>query len=369
MKKNNTDTIKILFVGGKRGYKTEQPLRAANADIAAIDYSSLIARFFVFPVLFIIKFISCSPDILLTDIFGYPYLFCAVFSKIFRIPLIIRLRSNKYDNEEDMLRYTAKEKEYIKWIRTKICFALAKHALCHAAGIVTVSEFVRKNVIERTGIPGSKVITVRTPVDVRKYQVQKDRKRLREKWSIPENTKIISAVTGFDFPGKVRGLRKAMPHIVSVLEKRGDALFIIAGGGTLFKEFSQEIREYPRDAVRIEGCIENVSGLYCISDVFVHFSLQDGYPSTVLEAFASKLPVIVNRYPAMEEQVDNGRNGCIVDIENPHELEGALNSLLDSSELREKFGEHGFAKVERENSDMYVGTRLLEGIRSIVQNL
>jgi glycosyltransferase involved in cell wall biosynthesis len=73
--------------------------------------------------------------------------------------------------------------------------------------------------------------------------------------------------------------------------------------------------------------------LYSAMDVLVSLSLAESFSLVVAEASSCGVPVICLNSGGMPEIVDNGRTGLV--INNANELNGALESILNDSELRD----------------------------------
>ncbi|MET3809190.1 glycosyltransferase family 4 protein [Arthrobacter sp. UYEF3] len=68
-------------------------------------------------------------------------------------------------------------------------------------------------------------------------------------------------------------------------------------------------------------------------------------PLKPVEALACARPVVASRLPALEEIVDDGVDGLLVQPENPEELSQALGVLLTEALLRASMGDAGRTKV------------------------
>jgi glycosyltransferase involved in cell wall biosynthesis len=68
----------------------------------------------------------------------------------------------------------------------------------------------------------------------------------------------------------------------------------------------------------------------------------------VLEAMASRLPVIAGRVYGLPEVVEDGVTGCLVDPMNIDEIAAALDRLAADPPLRRAMGGAGRARFERD---------------------
>jgi glycosyltransferase involved in cell wall biosynthesis len=95
--------------------------------------------------------------------------------------------------------------------------------------------------------------------------------------------------------------------------------------------------------------------LYDRADIFVHFSLLDAYPSTVLEAYASRTPVVANDAVGMSEQIIDGETGYLVDIEDSESIQRIVRSLISSPKKRKALGNRGYEYATDNNSLEEIG--------------
>jgi len=88
---------------------------------------------------------------------------------------------------------------------------------------------------------------------------------------------------------------------------------------------------------------------YKKSHLFVLPSLSEGQPLTLLEAWASKLPVVVTKVGDNPLMVKNGVNGFLVEPKNVQSLADKIIKVLKDNK-RELMGEKGYCLVKQKYS-------------------
>lgn len=84
------------------------------------------------------------------------------------------------------------------------------------------------------------------------------------------------------------------------------------------------------------------------ADLFVfptHYS-NECFPLVNLEAMSYKLPVVSTNVGGIPDEVENGRNGLIVDPNNPSSLASAICHLLNDTTLRQKMGNESYQRFK-----------------------
>lgn len=77
---------------------------------------------------------------------------------------------------------------------------------------------------------------------------------------------------------------------------------------------------------------------------------RDGIPNVLLEAMACSVPVVTTGVSGITELVDDGRNGLVVEPDQPRELADALHRLVKDPDLAASLGAEG-SRTVRERFD------------------
>ena len=109
--------------------------------------------------------------------------------------------------------------------------------------------------------------------------------------------------------------------------------------------FGEELKG--RIVVRPMIAAERMQELYAEHDVLLFPSLVEGLPSVLLEAMASGMPVITTETCGMPDVVENEFNGLLIRPGNAVAIEGAIERLASSLELRRKLGENARETMKR----------------------
>ena len=86
---------------------------------------------------------------------------------------------------------------------------------------------------------------------------------------------------------------------------------------------------------------------YCLAlmNIYVQPSRFEGVPNSVLEAMASGLPVVATDVGGVQEVVQNGKTGLLVDPDNDTQLIEAIESLIAIADKRRALGALALKRV------------------------
>lgn len=94
------------------------------------------------------------------------------------------------------------------------------------------------------------------------------------------------------------------------------------------------------------------------TDAFVMASFAEGVPVVLMEAMAAGVPVVATQIAGVSELVEPGINGYLVPAGDAETLADRIEDLVQSAELRSRFGTAGRAKVTSEFNIKTEVTRL-----------
>lgn len=90
---------------------------------------------------------------------------------------------------------------------------------------------------------------------------------------------------------------------------------------------------------------DEVAEILASADIFVLPSFAEGVPVVLMEAMASRLPVIATRITGVPELVEHGKSGLLVPPGDASALADAIRDLAGDPEKRRAMGEAGRARI------------------------
>jgi len=190
--------------------------------------------------------------------------------------------------------------------------------------------------------------------------------------------KIHRVYNGIDlehFPTPAQGTTNPMPRIISVgrlvafkgfehlidacaeLARRGfDFVCDIIGDGPLRDRLGAKIdmlnlssRFNLLGSLPQRAVLEKIQAadIFALASVIDAQGASDVFPTVILEAMASALPVVSSRLAGIPELVMHGQTGILVSPGDTTALTQALEQLLRDAELRLRYGRAGRARIEQ----------------------
>ena len=229
-------------------------------------------------------------------------------------------------------------------IRLRLKLLVGRNAR-RAAHVFTVSEYSKRLICERYGIPESRVTVTYHGVDERF-------RRLED----PAATAEVRARLGLDagfvlYVGKLQA-RKNLVRLLEAFDRvvrEGGfphKLVLVGKRTWMSDEIFTALERLPsRERVVVAGevSLSDLVALYNAATVFAFPSIAEGFGLPPLEAMACGTPVISSNAASLPEVV--GDAGILFDPRDTDAIAKALADVLGSESLRQTLVEHGLSRV------------------------
>jgi len=217
-----------------------------------------------------------------------------------------------------------------------------------ASRIIAVSDFVASGNIRYFRIVRkSRVSTVHNGIDIQRFENAPRERQLRDSMGIDESDVVIG------FVGRLED-QKGLPFLLKAAERLNRDFkglkFMLVGSGSREESLKAEATALGIRNIIFAGFESDVSRYLKAFDVFVLPSLFEGLPISLLEAMASRLPVVASRVGGVPEAVVENVTGFLVEPGDADQLVRRLSELVLRSDLRSAMGEKGLLRVKQEFS-------------------
>ncbi|RFS23952.1 glycosyltransferase [Chitinophaga silvatica] len=287
-------------------------------DIAAEDIIDLQCKKVRYSISLLKNVIKEKKIDLVLSTLGYLNLYIALFRFIFpsKVTFIGRESSIVSENIKDD-----------KW--PKLFKFLYKRFYKKLDGIICQSNYMCDDLIHNFKIPSKKITIINNPIDTELVMTKGQEPPIHN--FDPNNSNIL-AVGRLN---KVKGFERLIP-IMAKLQHKNVKLYI-AGSGAEKENLLSLINFHSlNDSIILLGHADNPYPLMAQSDILIMTSYYEGFPNVAIEMLSLGKPVIAYDAPGgIKEIVQHGRNGYIVESDNPKDFSDYVIKVLESEPFKE----------------------------------
>ncbi|MFH1210772.1 MAG: glycosyltransferase family 4 protein [archaeon] len=201
--------------------------------------------------------------------------------------------------------------------------------------IITPSEYIKKSLIKNYDLSESKITTVY-------YGIKQNKEHtLRKKF----NYNVILVGNNF----QTKGISTLIRVAKSLKKEFPMAKYTIVGDDKRVLPYMKKLTEKEGVAEKFifTGHVPNteLKEKYKEADIFILPSTIEGFGMVFLEAMNYGLPVIGSNVGGIPEIIDDGKNGFLVDPENPKEIAEKIRIIFEDEALRNKISENAYKRV------------------------
>ncbi|MFA5073578.1 MAG: glycosyltransferase family 4 protein [Nitrospirota bacterium] len=213
-------------------------------------------------------------------------------------------------------------------LKMKSYAVLDRMVLKQFDAVAAVSPDVRVALL-KSGIPSPGIYTVQNGVCLDRFIPMGSRRLKRTEFGIPENALVIGSV-GRLSPEK--GHRVFLEAARAILSRYPNSFFLIVGEGPLKEDLK---KEFGSASILFTGFRRHVVDLYHIMDIFVLPSFIEGSPMALLEAMASRTPVIATRVGDIPNMIVHQKTGLLVEPGDAAGLQKTVEQAIMNPRLRQ----------------------------------
>jgi glycosyltransferase involved in cell wall biosynthesis len=209
---------------------------------------------------------------------------------------------------------------------------------------ISLTNRMKQEVLENTKMPEQLIRVVPLGRDTRVFNPRLySQRRARKGYKLSASQPLVGVLGRLD-PQK--GQEEFLRSLPSVLERRPDVCYVIAGDETQGEEgYRAYLVDLARelgvsDHVRFLPFTENVAEFLAAIDVFVLPSYSETFGLVLIEAMAMQKPVVATSAGGVPEIVENGWDGILVPPRDEKALATAITLLLKNTTLRVSLSRH-----------------------------
>jgi glycosyltransferase involved in cell wall biosynthesis len=218
-------------------------------------------------------------------------------------------------------------------------FRYVERALARrAAGVIAITEALRRFCVERVGLPPGKVEVVRYGLD-----------ELPEPWGegpevpVPPEARVLLCVGRL---AEQKGVDVAVRALARIREQEPAAVLVVLGEGPE----RTRLEALAGEGVFLPGRVGDVAFWYRRAELLVHPARWEGFGLALLEAMLAAKAVVATRVSSAPEIVADGETGLLVAPDDPAGLAEAVLGLLADPARAASMGRAGLARARSEFS-------------------
>ena len=230
------------------------------------------------------------------------------------------------------------------------------------------------------GFPRKKARLIYPLSNTRLFRPLKGKEKYMRKYGIPLNARVVLCVQRIDPKSGHEQLVRAMPL---VLKSVPEARLVFVGGESLSSKISSERQKYVQ---RTKGLVkrlglsrkvlfignvdyEKMPEVYAAADIVALTSKQEGFGLAITEGMACGKPIVGNRTTGIKLQVEHGKNGLLVSVNDHKATAKAIVKILKNEKLAKGMGAYS-RKLVKKRFDTGKGiTKYIKLFSELVQEM
>lgn len=186
------------------------------------------------------------------------------------------------------------------------------------------------------------------PLDLEEFTDFSGNEDMKGNLEIPEDKILVSFIGRFS-PEK--GIFFLLDIVNEVKQKTDKIFFLFSGqeGQIKHEEVIKKLEEKGlENLVKITDKVDDVRELISITDIGLLSSRYSEFICRIaMEFMAFKIPVVAPELNVIPEVVEDGKTGFIYKPEDAKKATQYLIELAEDAEIRRKFGENGFERLDK----------------------
>jgi L-malate glycosyltransferase len=244
-------------------------------------------------------------------------------------------------------------------------FSRYKYNYWRIKAIICISQNVKK-ILEPTISNKSLLSVIFDGVDINKFDGLSPKSYIREPYGIPSQTILVGMVAALtdekDYPTFIEAARR-------VLLIRKEIRFVAIGDGPLKSMVQRMINEAGLGAkMFLPGYIKDIGNALQELNLFVLTSHTEGLGTSILDAFACKIPVVATNAGGIPEIVIHEKTGLLAPVKDAETLAQHIIRVVDDPVLKNSLVEganYVVRELSKENMARKNGEVYLEVVRKM----
>lgn len=205
--------------------------------------------------------------------------------------------------------------------------------------IFTVSEDTKNETVTYFKLAPSKVFTLLNGIDPEELYVDVSSQEMRNRLGFTRQDFLLTSVGRLSDGKGHKYLIKAVKYLVE--KGVGSIKLLLVGKGEVEDELKQITRIHGLEKnVFFLGYRNDIPNILNCSDIYVHPSIWDSLPRSLLEAMAVGLPVIATNVSGIPEVVHDEFNGFLVEPRTDVDIAERILKIKNDEQLKNRIAQN-----------------------------
>ncbi len=232
--------------------------------------------------------------------------------------------------------------------------------------IIAVSPAVKSAIQHEFDFPVNKITTINNAIRVVDYQGSSQRDDLCKMLMIPPSSTILITVGRLS---KQKGQAYLIDALKQVLARQSDVYLCLVGEGEDLIALHAQVTDLGiGDNVRFLGLRLDIPDLLSSCDIFILPSLWEGLSLAMLEAMASKIPIVATTIAGIKQVLTDGITGRLVPPRDSSALALAIEDIITDPIQGQSFADHAYQLVQAEYDISRLGTDYLNLYQQLIRH-
>jgi glycosyltransferase involved in cell wall biosynthesis len=210
--------------------------------------------------------------------------------------------------------------------------------------VIVVSEATRNHYL-RLGIKPGALMTLYNGIDLSRFTVGKNQAKSEIFPNVTGGDFVLTTVAVLREPKGIQYMLKALPQMLTT---HPNLRYVIVGDGEYRKSLEDLTQSLGlSERVIFLGYRKDIPSLLAASDIFVFPTLDDAFPTVLLEALAIGLPIVASAVGGVPEIICHEENGLLISPSRADLLAASCSRLLSDRELAVRLGQAGRADANK----------------------
>jgi glycosyltransferase involved in cell wall biosynthesis len=251
----------------------------------------------------------------------------------------------------------------LRFISRRVVFPLRRNSFSFRKytkdvdGIIAISEGVKKVLLD-SGIPFSLIHVIPSGIDFSPFEEPASRDFLRREFSLAADDYLVGMVAALEIS---KGHTDLIQASRILREQAPKIKVIVVGRGPLEIKLDKQARQMGvDDIVFFLGFRKDIPRILASLDLFVLSSRYEGLGTSLLDAMASRLPIVATRTGGIPDVVIHQETGLLVPPRNPEALAQSILMLYRDRNLGTRLGQRGYEVVHQRFSAQAMAGKVID---------